>query len=207
MLKEITCGDAGVMALEAPDALPVPALLVAVTVNVYATPLVRPATVIGEPLPVPVAPPGLAVTVYPVMVPPPLLAGAVNVTEAWVSPAVALPIVGGPGRAAATLKVRLTVGAGEWLPSPAWSASMVQLPLVRKVNVPPDVVVHTPVVEELKLTGSVELLVADSVGAVPKFCVPGLAKVIVWVSFGVTAFDAAEAVLVPMALVAVTVNV
>jgi hypothetical protein len=37
--------------------------LVAVTVNVYAVPLVNPETVIGELAPVPVAPPGEAVTV------------------------------------------------------------------------------------------------------------------------------------------------
>ena len=44
----------GVTELEALDALPVPTLLVAVTVNVKAVPLVKPVTVIGEALPVPV---------------------------------------------------------------------------------------------------------------------------------------------------------
>ena len=40
-----------------------PALLCAVTVNVYAVPLFRPPTVIGLPAPVVVMPPGLAMTV------------------------------------------------------------------------------------------------------------------------------------------------
>jgi hypothetical protein len=54
---------AGVTLLEAADAAPVPALLVAVTLNVYATLLLKPATVMGLEEPVPVSPPGLEVTV------------------------------------------------------------------------------------------------------------------------------------------------
>ena len=48
---------------EALDGSDVPALFVAVTVNVYEVPAVRPETVIGEEVPVPVNPPGLEVTV------------------------------------------------------------------------------------------------------------------------------------------------
>ena len=54
---------AGVTLLDAADADPVPTLLVAVTVNVYAVPLVSPVTVMGLEEPVPVNPPGFAVTV------------------------------------------------------------------------------------------------------------------------------------------------
>ena len=54
--------DLGVTLSEAADAAPVPALFVAFTVKVYATPLVSPVTVIGLNAPVPVRPPGLAVT-------------------------------------------------------------------------------------------------------------------------------------------------
>ena len=54
---------AGVTLFDAADAAPVPTAFVAVTVNVYAVPLVRPVTVIGEAEPVPVSPPGLEVTV------------------------------------------------------------------------------------------------------------------------------------------------
>ena len=66
---------------------------------------------IGLAAPVPVAPPGLAVTVYPVMLEPPLDAGAVNVIEACVSPAVAVPMEGAPGTMALTVNERDTVAA------------------------------------------------------------------------------------------------
>ena len=93
----IVCEALGVTEFEAADAEPVPAELVAMTVKVYAIPFVRPVTVIGELAPVPVAPPGLAVTVYPETLAPPLLAGALKLTLACVSPAVAAPMVGAPG--------------------------------------------------------------------------------------------------------------
>jgi hypothetical protein len=61
----------GVCELDASDAGEVTPLLVAVTVNVYAVPAVRPVTVIGEEEPVPVRLPGLDVTVYVVVLFPP----------------------------------------------------------------------------------------------------------------------------------------
>ena len=73
---------AGVALSLAVEESPPPALLVAVTVNVYAVPLVSPVTVQGELAQSCVMPPGFAVTVYLVMVAPPLLAGGVNVTVA-----------------------------------------------------------------------------------------------------------------------------
>ena len=54
---------AGVTEDEALEVVPVPTALVAVTVKVYAVPLVRPVTVIGEDVPVAVIPPGEEVTV------------------------------------------------------------------------------------------------------------------------------------------------
>ena len=54
---------AGVTADDALEAVPVPAELVAVTVKVYAVPLVSPVTVIGDEAPVAVRPPGAEVTV------------------------------------------------------------------------------------------------------------------------------------------------
>ena len=60
-------GASGTVAGVAPplalEAILVPTALVAVTVKVYVTPLVKPVTVIGEEPPVPVNPPGLEVTV------------------------------------------------------------------------------------------------------------------------------------------------
>jgi hypothetical protein len=205
--KVIVCAPFGVTLFDAAEAAPVPALLVAVTVKVYAVPLVRLLTVIGLAAPVPVRPPGFDTTVYPVTVAPPLLAGAVNETVACVSPAVAVPMVGAPGTTGFTVNDRDTCVAARYLPLPAWSALIVQVPAVTNVSAPPLVIVHTPVVDEVNVTVSPELAVAVSVGAVPKFCAPGFAKVIVCAPFGVTLFDAAEAAPVPALFVAVTVKV
>lgn len=67
--------------------------------------------------------------------------------------------------------------------------------------------VHTPVVAELKLVVKPDEAVALRVGVVPKFCAPGLAKVIVWLATGVTELEAVDAEPVPAELVAVTLNV
>jgi hypothetical protein len=78
------CGtDAGVTALDADDAVEVPLALVAVTVYVREVPTVS-ETVIGLDDPVPVLPED-DVTVYPVMVEPPV-ASPVNVTEVVADP-------------------------------------------------------------------------------------------------------------------------
>lgn len=87
--------------LEALDAEPVPAELVAVTVNVYAVPAFKPVIAI-VPLPAwkidPVIPPGEEVAVYEVIVAPPSDAGAVNETFAVVAPVdVAVTDVGASG--------------------------------------------------------------------------------------------------------------
>jgi hypothetical protein len=74
-----------------------PVLLVATTVNVYALLFVKPVTQIGPFAPVPVNPPGLEVTVYNVMIAPPLLRGAVNETIAAPSDDVAFTTVGALG--------------------------------------------------------------------------------------------------------------
>ena len=64
------------------EALPVPTLLVAVTVNVYAVPLVRPVTTMGLDEPEAVSPPELEVTVYEVIDAPPVDAGTSKATDA-----------------------------------------------------------------------------------------------------------------------------
>jgi hypothetical protein len=116
------------------------------------------------------------------MADPPFELGAVNVTEACVLPGVAVPIVGAPGTTAATVKLWVTVGAASVLPLPAWSALIVQVPLVINVRDPLLVMVQTPAVEELNVGVKLELALADNVGVVPKFWVPGLGKVMVWVA-------------------------
>ena len=55
---------------------------------------------IGEAAPLAAMPPGDDVTVYEVIGDPPFDAGGVNVTVACAMPAVAVPIVGAPGRPA-----------------------------------------------------------------------------------------------------------
>src|SRR5438105_1003851 len=79
---------AGMMLLEAADAGPVPAAFEAVTVNVYAMPLLRPVTTIEAHAPahVPVRSSGEDVAVEVVIALPPLSAGGMKVTCAWVFP-------------------------------------------------------------------------------------------------------------------------
>ena len=59
----------------------------------------------GELGPVAMMPPGLDVTVYPVIALPQLFVGATKVTLAEVFPAVATTLVGGPGTVAAAADV------------------------------------------------------------------------------------------------------
>jgi hypothetical protein len=83
---------------------------------------------------------------------------------------------------------------------------MVQVPVVTKLKAPPLVIVHTPVVDEVKLGVKLELAVALSVGVVPKLWLPGLLKVMVCAAIGVTLLDALEAKPVPAEFVAVTLK-
>lgn len=91
-------GAANVVAvLDAADATDDPTEVVAVTVNVYAVPALRPVTVqlvVGAEQ---VAPPGEAVAVYDVIEFPPFEAGADQETKAVVAPATAVTEVGAPG--------------------------------------------------------------------------------------------------------------
>lgn len=85
-------------AFEGADRGEMPILLVAVTVKVKAVPLLKPVIVaVVAPVVVTIFPPGLAVTVYPVVGEPPLLAGAVQDTTARAFPGVALTPLGAPG--------------------------------------------------------------------------------------------------------------
>src|SRR5215472_11007985 len=96
--------ELGVTELEAADAAPDPAQLLAVTVNVYAVPFVRPPTVAFSAAPPTLAdwPPGDAVTVYPLTAAPPFEDGALQLTVACPFPATADAPVGAPGTVAGT---------------------------------------------------------------------------------------------------------
>src|SRR5579884_693068 len=87
-----------ITAFEGADSGPLPALVVACTVKVYVVPFVNPVTAIGLVVPVAVMPPGLDVTVYPVMGAPPVVIGGVNETLTPPGPTAALIPVGAPGR-------------------------------------------------------------------------------------------------------------
>lgn len=120
--------------MDAADAEPPPTLLTATTVHVTAMPLVRPVTTIRGAEPEATLVPQVAL--YPRIAEPPLLVGAVNVTETVALPAVAVPIVGGPG----TVAVGVTpFDAAEAAPLPtAFVASTVQvtgMAVVRPVTV------------------------------------------------------------------------
>ena len=149
-------------------------------------PLVRPVTLIGDAGPVAVMPPALQVTVKSMMALPPFEPGAVKAMLAAPLPDVAAPMVGAPGTTAFTLNACVTVAAGRKAALPAWLALMEQAPVVTKLNTPPLVMVQTPVVVEVKVSVKPDVAVAVNVGEVPKFCAPGLLKVMVWVPWGVT---------------------
>ena len=84
---------------------------------------------------------------------------------------------------------------------------IVQLPAVTNARPPVEVTVQTPAVDDVNVGVDPDDAVAVNVGVVPKFCAPGLANVIVWAPFGVTALDGLESAPVPAEFVAVTVNV
>ncbi len=79
----------------------VPVAVVAVTVNVCGVSFTKPVTVqLFAPVVVQINPPGLDVTVYPVIREPPALVGALHETFAWPFPALALTPTGAPGTGA-----------------------------------------------------------------------------------------------------------
>ena len=84
---------------------------------------------------------------------------------------------------------------------------VVQLPAVTNARAPVEVIVQTPVVDDVNVGVDPDDAVAVTVGVVPKFCAPGFVNVIVWPALGVTALDALESTPVPAEFVAVAVNV
>jgi hypothetical protein len=117
---------------DAVEAEPVPDALVAVTVNVYETPFVRPVTV---QVVVAVAhwnEPGDEVTLYPVIDAPPLLAGAVHDTTDWpFAPSVADTEVGEPGGAAGTAAAEAADATEVPIAFVAVTVNVYEVPLVR----------------------------------------------------------------------------
>ena len=207
---------AGVTADDALEAVPVPTELVAVTVKVYAVPLVSPVTVIGDEAPVAVRPSGEEVTVYPVITAPPVFVGAVKLTVALPLLTIAEMLVGTPG----------AIGAGvtaddalEAVPVPtelvATTVKVYAVPLVNPVTVigdeepvavrPPgdEVTVYPVIADPPVFVGAVKLTVALPLLPVAEILVgtPGA------VNAGVTGADALEEPPEMPPFVAVTVQV
>lgn len=84
-------GPTGVTAFEVPEVIDDPAALFATTENEYVAPLLRPETtqLVDETGTEHVAPPGDAVTVYPVIGAPPSVTGALQETRALPLPSTA----------------------------------------------------------------------------------------------------------------------
>src|ERR1700687_6300943 len=98
-------GPSGVTLFDCAEAVPVPTLLMAATVNVYAVPLARPVTIWVVAVELNVVAvwavaPMYGVTVYPVTGLPPFPTGAVQLTVACALPAVADTPVGASGSVA-----------------------------------------------------------------------------------------------------------
>ena len=104
-------GAFGVTLFDGAEAALLPTAFVAITVNVYVVPFVRPVSVADVPVTVALAPTGLEDTVYEVMALPPSLSGAVQETVAEASPAVAVTPVGALGTVAGAFGVTLFDGA------------------------------------------------------------------------------------------------
>ena len=91
----IVAGTNGVTVLDTEEGRLLPCALLAITVQLTPTPLVRPVTVNGELLPLAFCPPQVAVK--PVMEEPPVLDGAEKAIVTCALPATAVPMVGGSG--------------------------------------------------------------------------------------------------------------
>jgi hypothetical protein len=205
---------AGTIGLLGAEAILVPIMFVAVTVNVYVVPFVKPVTVKGETPPVAVNPPGLDVTVYEVIAEPPSLPGGVKVTVASPLPRVAVPIVGAPGTLAGTTELLVEEAILVPIAFVAVTVKVYVTPLVKPVTVigeeppvpvnPPglDVTVYEVIAEPPSLPGGVKVTVASPLPAVavPIVGAPGTLA-------GTIELLVEEAILVPIAFVAVTVNV
>ena len=129
------------MEFDDPDAELVPTLLVAVTVNAYPVPLVRPVSTMDSCVVVAVMLPGSEVTVYKVIGEPPLDAGAFQVMLACPFPAVATIPVGGLGMVTGVMEFDDPDAGLVPMLSVAMTVKVYSVPLVRPVSTMDDCVV------------------------------------------------------------------
>ena len=127
---------AGTAAADATDALPAPAEFLALTVNVYEVPFVRPTTVQEVVEVMQVNEPGLDVTVYPVRAAPPFDAGAVHDTiDCVLTFDVAVIPVGAPGVVAGIAPAEATDATPEPAEFVAVTVNVYEVPFVRPTTV------------------------------------------------------------------------
>ena len=122
--------------MDGSEAIPVPAEFVAVTVNVYEVPFVRPCTVqLRAPFVVHVFEPGDDVTMYPVTDAPPLSAGAdQDTTELTFTLEVADTAVGAPGAVAGIAAADALEAVDVPDAFVAVTVNVYEMPLVRPVT-------------------------------------------------------------------------
>jgi hypothetical protein len=126
-------GPTGVTVLELAEGEDAPAALFATTVNEYEDPLLSPETVqLVEPTgTLHVAPPGEAVTVYPVMAEPPLSVGGVKETRALPLPSTAETDVGDCGTVAGVAVTNAVEDSESPTPFVAMTRKVYSTPFVR----------------------------------------------------------------------------
>ncbi len=211
--------ETAVTELDAAEAGLSPFALVAFTVNVYAVPTVRPETtvLVAVPFAAAVMPPGLDVTVWLVIVLPPV-EPMVHTTVIWPEPgpATAVPMVGAPGTpegvteldafdAAPTPTALVAVTVKVYavpFESPVTVAEVAEAPTVAVKPPGLDVAVNPVIALPPLKAGAVKLIVACVLPGVAVPMVGALGTVA-----GVTADVGFDASLAPAALFAFTVNV
>jgi hypothetical protein len=126
-------GPTGVTELELPEGVEAPAALLATTVNEYEEPLLSPDTVqLVDPTgTLQVAPPGEAVTVYPVIAEPPLSVGGVKETRALPLPSTAVTDVGDCGTVAGVAVTNAVDDSESPTPLVAMTRKVYSTPFVR----------------------------------------------------------------------------
>jgi len=204
----------GVTELLVPDEVLVPTAFDAVTVKVYVVPFVSPVmTTVVAPLVVATWPPTFEVTVYAVIAEPPFTAGADHETLALPLPVAAATFVGASGTVTGVTEL-LAVEA-ELVPTAfdAVTMNVYAVPFVSPVIVigdEPPVAVKPPILEVTVYVVIAEPLLEGAVNVMVAWPFPGVAVTPVGVPgtpAGITELLVPEDVLVPIAFVAVTVNV
>jgi hypothetical protein len=199
---------AGVTLPEGEDAALGPTALVAITVQVTGVPLVSPLTRIGDVGPLADCEPQVAVKL---VMGEPLSAPAVKATEAPLLAVVAIPMVGAPGTVAGVTLLESDEATLVPTPFVAVTVQVTGVPLVSPLTTMGELIPPALCVPQVTVNPVIgEPLSAPAVNTTVTLLLPRVAALMVGAAgaaAGVALFEAAEAALVPTALVAVTVQV